>query len=103
RDSWKDRPPQGGAARDRTPREKPHGDPLRDTARRPGQRPFAPNRFGRSQVPGESTPSSPRPTPDRGPRPGYEPKPTPPPRTNEPEELPPGPPERGRLVKKKRQ
>jgi hypothetical protein len=74
-----------------TPREKPHGDPLRGQGRA-----FVLNRFARNQGTEEPrTPPRP-PGPNREPRPGDVPKPMPPPRPSEPVVPPPGPPERGR-------
>ena len=61
-----------------------------------------PKRFGRNQGTDDRTAPTPRPTPDREPRRSDNPRPAAPPRPKEPEVLPPGPPERGRLVKKKR-
>jgi hypothetical protein len=110
RDEWKDRPRDGAPSRppreenwkNRPPREKPHGDPIGDNRSRPGQRPYEPKRFDRNQATEERKPPAPRPAPDREPRRGDNPRPSAPPRPNDPQVLPPGPPERGRLVKKKR-
>ena len=74
----------------RAPRNKPHGDKLRDEVPRRRFQPAGDRRFGRNQ---ESAPRPPR--PDREPPPEREPKPGPPPRPSEPAIKPPGPPERG--------
>jgi hypothetical protein len=103
RPDWKNRPPRDESRSDRPPREKPHGDPLGDNrSRPPGQRPYAPKRFDRNQGTDERKPPAPRPAPDREPRRDDNPRPSAPPRPHDPQELPPGPQERGRLVKKKR-
>lgn len=80
----------------RPPREKPHGDPLRQPAR---PRPFVRTRFERGQGTEEPPAPSRPPGPDREPRPGDVPSPMPPPRPSEPTVPPPGPPERGRAPK----
>jgi hypothetical protein len=102
RDSWRD-----------APREKPRGDKSGNAA---GQRPFSARggfdrkrgnegeagRAGRNQ--GTDAPDAPpRPRgPNREPRPSENPEPSPPPRPSEPAVPAPGPPERGRLIKKRR-
>jgi len=104
------------------PRERPHGDPLRDDlGRRPegfrkprpavsggqGDRPQGkwsrpkdrPPRDRKPQTRGQGTeePRQPRPRgPNREPKPNETPEPTPPPRPDQPVTPPPGPPERGR-------
>lgn len=87
RNDWRDRPPRA------TP---PAGD-----ARVRGPRPFERKTFPRSQRVEEPPPPRP-PGPNREPRPGESPRPSPPPQPAEPEIPPPGPPERGRLVKSPR-
>lgn len=87
---WSGAPDRGGSrARD-------------DREREPARRRFEPPSFERNQGTEEpSTPPRPR-GPNREPRPSESPEPTPPPRPSEPVTTPPGPPERGRLVKKPR-
>jgi hypothetical protein len=92
----------------------PGRDRVRDDDRRPGGRDagsttrdgsarrFERKGFERNQGTEEPrTPPRPR-GPNREPRPNETPEPTPPPRPSEPVVPPPGPPERGRLVKTKR-
>ena len=106
RDRWRD-----------APREKPHGDTLPPAK---GTRPFSPReRFERRDTgtsrsdPRGSTPTRdqgtdepqtpPRPRgPNREPLPSENPAPSAPPRPTEPAIPPPGPPERGRLQKNRR-
>jgi len=106
RDSWRD-----------APREKPHGDklPPASTTRpfRPRERfergdKGAPRSDARASTPsrdqGTDEPQAPpRPRdPNREPRPSENPAPSPPQRPTEPAIRPPGPPERGRLQKNRR-
>ena len=103
RDSWRD-----------GPRDKPHGDKLRGATT---ARPFsARQRFDRRDndvaetkqagvrnQSSEEPPAPPRPRgPNREPRPSDNPAPSAPPQPSEPEIPPPGPPERGRLRKNRR-
>ena len=103
RDSWRD-----------APREKPHGDKLGAAAT---SRPFsARDRFERRNKNAadygqggfrtqatEEPAAPPRPRgPNREPKPSEDPRPSEPPQPNEPEIRPPGPPERGRLKRSRR-
>jgi hypothetical protein len=73
-----------------------------DRPRFSGTRPFERRGFERNQGTDEP-PAPPRPRgPNREPPPSESPEPTPPPRPSEPVIAPPGPPERGRLVKRPR-
>ncbi len=101
------RPGGGGAPRATWPRDnqrrtgappdKPHGDPLR-----PGGRRFDRKEHPRNQGVAEPQPP-PRPRgPNREPKPSEKPEPGAPPRPSEPVIPPPGPPERGRLRKPRR-
>lgn len=102
------RPAHGHAGGDRSHRDangarprtasRPQGKPKRA----PGSRRFEPPAFERGQGTEEPTPPQRPRGPNREPQPGESPEPSPPPRPSEPATVPPGPPERGRLVKPRR-
>jgi hypothetical protein len=101
----KGRPESGTERRPRPWNDSSNRGPSRDREERgapPARRRFEPPAFERNQGTEEPTPP-PRPRgPNREPRPSESPEPTPPPRPTEPVTAPPGPPERGRLVKRPR-
>src|SRR5688572_5058289 len=106
RPDWRNKPAGAPAARKRDwdrPRDGGPVSPKRDWDRaRDGGRPFQRKGFERNQGTEEPTePPKPR-GPNREPRPSEMPEPGSPPRPTEPAVPPPGPPERGRLVKPKR-
>lgn len=95
--SWAPSRPSGprGETRDRAGEGGPN-------SHEPPKRRFEPPSFGRNQGTEEpAVPPRPR-GPNREPRPSESPEPAPPPRPSEPVIAPPGPPERGRLVKTRR-
>jgi hypothetical protein len=94
--------PRGPAAPRSGPADRGAQRPRDERDNEPGTRRFAPRTFERNQGTEEPNPP-PRPRgPNREPRPSDSPEPTPPPRPTEPVTAPPGPPERGRLIKKPR-